>query len=318
MNKIKKYIVKSNNLIESRHKLSIQQSNIILWLLMQIKQDDEDFKPHQMDIKSFSELIDVRIDSQYSSIRSITKGLMRRVLEIYEPHKEEWLQVSWIASATYQKKKGCVILKFAPDLKPYLLQLKSCFTKIEIGDVLGLKSTFSRRIFELILQYESIGIRKISIDDLRKYCGIEEKQYKDYFDLKRFVILHTITEITAKTEYDISFCEIKESRRVAEIEFTIKKRTHFEKHQLEKALIISKELRSPNILVEQIMEYGFSRITAKKFLKQNSEEIVRNALKSVNLQIERKNVKNPKAMLRTAIQERWKPEVYLSKRADKS
>ena len=180
--------------------------------------------------------------------------------------------------------------------------------------MLRIKGVHAVRIFELLNQYETIGKRIIRVEDLRHICGIEQGRYRNYNAIKLYVIERAKEEINAKTDYEIDYHEIKESRRVAAIEFTIKKRTHFEKCQHEKASIISKELRSPNILVEQIMEYGFSRIPAKKFLQQNSEEVVRNALKSVNLQIERKNVKNPKAMLRTAIREHWKPDVFLSRK----
>jgi plasmid replication initiation protein len=132
--------------------------------------------------------------------------------------------------------------------------------------------------------------------------------------LKRKVIEHAKQEISTKTGYEIDYTEIKDSRKIVAIEFIIKKRTHFEKHQHEKTSIILKELRSQNILIEKIKEYGFSIPTAKKFLQQESEEVIENALKAVNLQIERGNVKNPKAMIRKAIQGHWKPDVFLSKK----
>jgi hypothetical protein len=77
---------------------------------------------------------------------------------------------------------------------------------------------------------------------------------------------------------------------------------------------LQKELRSELALIEALMEYGFSKGIAKRFLKTNEEEVIKNALKSVNLQIERGNVKNPKAMLQTAIKEKWHPEVFKKKK----
>jgi len=58
------------------------------------------------------------------------------------------------------------------------------------------------------------------------------------------------------------------------------------------------------------MDYGFSKGMAKRLLKDNEEEVIKNALRSVNLQVERNHVKNPKAMLQTAIKEKWHPEVF--------
>ena len=195
----KKYIVKSNFLVEARYRLSLQESQVILWLLMQIRPDDEDFKQHTLDITEFAELTGVIVDSRYSELRKITKQLMQRVMEIYEPEKNSLLQVAWLSSARYEEKKGIVSLEFSPQLKPHLLKLQSHFTKIDIVDTLKLKSVHAIRVFELLLQYLIIGKRTITIEELRGYCGIRKDEYKDYFDIKRKVINRAKTEINAKT-----------------------------------------------------------------------------------------------------------------------
>ena len=306
----RKYIVKSNSLVEARYRLSLQESHVIYWLLTQIRHDDEDFKPHQMSIVEFSKMIGVEVDNQYSKLRDVTQNLMRRILNIYEHEKNEWLQVAWLSSARYQGKKGIVILKFDPDLKPYLLKLQSHFTKIDLVDTMKLKSVHSIRMFELLLQYLIIGNRKITIEDLRFLCGIQQKEYIGYNMLKRKVIDRAKTEINAKTEYDIDYTEIKESRKVVAIEWTIKKKPIQLEGTAEKVRQLQKEYRSESVIVESLIEYGFSRAIAKRFITDNGEDVVSDALKAVNIQVERGQVKNPRAMIQTAIKERWKPDVY--------
>ena len=304
------FVVKSNALIEARYRLSLQESHVILWLLTKIRKDDKDFKVHQLNIEEFSNMVGLNINGQYGELQKITENLMKRILKIYEPETDDMLQVAWLSSARYKKKKGYVLLRFDPSLKPYLLQLKGHFTKIDIVDTLKLKSVHSVRIFELLLQYTSIGKREISINDLRSYCGFEKDEYKLYAHLKSRVINRAKTEINAKTEYEIDYEEIKESRKVAEIKWTIKKKTHFEKSQAEKAILITKELRSKNAIIEQLIEYGFPKQAATRVLKNNQENDVVNAIKAVDIQIQRGHVKNAKAMLATAIKERWHPEVF--------
>jgi plasmid replication initiation protein len=306
--------IKSNTLVEARYRLSLQETRVIYWLLTQIQPEDEDFKTHKMEIENFAKLIGVEADNQYSKLRSVTKSLMRRVMEIYSPEKKKTLQVSWLSSAEYQDMKGYISLEFSPKLKPYLLQLKSHFTKIDFADFLELRSVYSVRIFEILLQYESIGKRKVFIDDLRSYCGVGEGEYELYSDIKRRVIEHAKTEINAKTEYEVDYTEVKESRKVIAIEWTIKKKTHFEKVQQEKSSTIQKELRSGLALIEKIMEYGFTRQTAKKLVQKGTEQEVGDAIKSVDLQVSRGHVKNPKAMIKIAIEERWKSDVFVSRK----
>jgi plasmid replication initiation protein len=308
------FIVKSNALVEARYRLSLQESHVILWLLMQIRPDDEDFKIHQLNINDFAKMVGLKVKGQYGELEKITESLMRRILKLRHPETEDILQVAWLSSARYQKKKGNVLLRFDPGLQPYLLQLKSHFTKIDIVDTLKLKSVHAVRVFELLLQYSHIGKREISLQELRSYCGIGTDEYALYADLKRKVINRAKTEINAKTEYEVNYKEIKQSRKVTALEWTIQKKTHFEKIQSQKADIIQKELRSELVFIERMSEYGFSKQAAKKLLKCHGEEVLENALKAVDLQVQKSNVKNPKAMLLTAIQEKWKPDVYKKKK----
>jgi plasmid replication initiation protein len=309
-NEKRKFVVKSNALVEARYRLSLQESQIILWLLTQIQPEDEDFKSHKLDVVSFAKLVNVNVESKYRELRKITRQLMQRVMEIYDPETQTILQISWLSAAFYELKKGCVSLEFSPYLKPYLLQLKSHFTKIEIVDTLKLKSIYAIRIFELLLQYSSIGSRKMSIIDLRSYCGISEKEYPLYADFKRKVIEKAKSEINSKTEYIIDYTEIKTSRKITSIEWTVKKKDLEQQNHFHQVQSLRKELRSELALIESMVEYGYSKVLAKKFIKDHGEDIVQNAVKAVDIQIEKGQVKNPKAMLRKAIEEKWKPDFY--------
>jgi plasmid replication initiation protein len=304
------FIVKNNNLVEARYRLSLQESQVILWLLTQIRPDDEDFKSHKLDIIDFAKIIDVHVDSKYHELRKVTKRLMQRVMEIQDISEDRIIQVSWLSSAIYELKKGFISLEFSPALKPYLLQLKSHFTKINIADTLKLKSIYAIRIFELLLQYQSIGSRKMTVEELRAYCGIEKKEYKLLADFKRKVIERAKTEINNKTEYYIDYTEIKESRKIVAIEWTIKKKDLEQKNLQDRIENLEKELSQKSNFVADLTAYGFSKSLANKLVKENDEPVIKNALLAVSIQQSRDQVKNPKAMLKTAIKEKWHPQIF--------
>ena len=306
------YIVKSNDLIEARYRLSLQETHVVLWLLTQIKPEDEDFKSHRLDISEFATMAGLKAQGQYGELQKITENLMRRVLKFreLENNNKTTLQVAWLSSAKYHHGRGYVSLCFDPKLKPYLLQLKSCFTKINITDLLGLESIYAVRIFELLSQYTKIEKRYTSISDIREWCGIEKNQYKNYFDLKRYALNRAKTEINAKTDYEVDYKEIKESRKVVGLEWTIKHKTHFEKTQSEKAAILEKELRSTAAILEQLLEYGFTKQAANRLLKNHEEANIVNAIKAVEIYMIKHAVKNPRALVETAIKEKWHPEKY--------
>lgn len=310
-------VIQHNHLIEARYRLSLQEKRVVLWLLTQIKPDDEDFKLHKLEIIEFSKMVGLKSTGQYTELQNVTGNLIKRVFKIHESRKQEIIQISWLSAAKYQIGKGHVLLEFSPQLKPYLLQLKSHFTKLSIVDIMQLNSIYSMRFYELLKQYESIKKRTVNIKDLREYCGIAETEYIKYNNFKRNVLERAKKEINEKTDIVIDYREIKESRKITTIEWTIRKKNIEKEKQLKKLAAIQKEFRSEAVLINALMEYDFSKLIAKRFIKDHGEDIVRNAVRAVDLQVKRGKAKNAKAMLQTAIKEKWDPKVYRPKKTSK-
>ena len=310
----KEIIVQSNYLVESSYRLNFQEKRLIAWLSKKIRKDDIDFKKYRVSIKEFAQEVNLDPNSQYREMKKLTASLITRLIQIEDQETGKTKQMAWLCFAEWDPKMGICDLKFHPDLKPYLLQLKEKFTVMEFGNYLKLDSSYSMRILELLVQYESIGKRKTSIEDLRTWCGIRKDEYTLYANLKSRVIESAKTEINAKTEYDIDYVEIKESRKVVAIEWTIKKKKLQLEGAAQKVRQLQKEYRSESALIDSLVEYGFSRTIAKRFITNNGEDVVSDALKSVNIQVERGQVKNPRAMLQMAIKEKWKPDVYKTKK----
>jgi len=214
-----KLIRKSNLLIEASYKLTLVEQRIVMILASMIKQEDDEFKKYQLNIKEFAGLLDLKNKDEYSHVQSVTKKLLTRAFTIKMPGA--LLQIGWLSSAKYLDGQGIVELCFDPQLKPYLLQLKDRFTSYRLRNVIQLRSSFSIRIYELLKQYEKLGERTFLLETLREYLGLEESQYKLYGDFKRKIILVAQTELSEKTDLSFEFEEIKVSRRVGKIRFII-------------------------------------------------------------------------------------------------
>ena len=61
-------------------------------------------------------------------------------------------------------------------------------------------------------------------------------------------------------------------------------------------------------------EFGISKKIIYKILRENEELVIVNAINAVDIQIKKGQVRNTKAMLLTAIKERWHPDVFKVKR----
>lgn len=308
-----KLIVQHNNLIEAHYHLTLQEKRLLCWLISQIKPTDDDFKEHIISVKEFADLIEVKGDHLYKVLDDVTTKLMRRIIIVRGTDSKDFKKVSLLCGAEYQSSKGIVKLNFHPHLKPYILQIKEKFTQIKLADILSLRSIYSIRVYELIKQYENFKKRTIILSDLRNFCGISSEQYKFYNDFKKNILERAKKEINAKTDITVEYIEIKESRKIIAIEWTIQKKDVEKQERLEKIERLEKELRSQGIIVDSLLEHGFSRTTIKRFITLHGEKTVKDAIRAVDLQVERGKAKNPKAMIRTAIEEKWHPEVFKKK-----
>lgn len=304
-------IVQHNHLIEAKYRLSLQEKRLMCWLASQVKQTDEDFKEHNISIKEFAELIEVKGDHLYKTLDEISHKLMQKIITIKSFEKKGFTKAALLGGVKYFEGQGTIKLSFHPYLKPYMLQLKNKFTQISMGDILGLKSIHAIRIYELLKQYENLGQRKIVLNELKSFCGLEEKHYKRFSDFKKDVLERSKKEINSKTDILIDYEEIKTSRKITSINFIIK--TNSKKYESDSSNE-RKEFRSQSVLIEALNEYGFSKFIAKRILKNNEETVVKNALNAVDIQISKRQAKNPKAMLQTAIKEKWHPDIFKKKR----
>ena len=214
-------VKKSNALIESSYKLSANEQKILLVFMSMIKQTDKDFKVYKVSVKKLAEVLDIKTGDIYADVRSIILRLQTKTLSIFREEENTILDTNWLSSAEYYLGKGIIELIFEPKLKPYLLNLKQRFTTYRLVDVTQLKSQFSIRVFELLKQFENIGIREISLQKLREILKISPNQYKLYSNFKRKVLLKAQEELTNKSNLTFDFDEIKEGNKVYKIRFTI-------------------------------------------------------------------------------------------------
>ena len=297
-----------NNLVEAKYSMTLQQKRIMIWLVSQIKPDDIDFKEHTLSIKELVEICQLSGESSYKEIRNITFSLIEkgiRIIDITDPSNKREIQVSWLSSADYYQ--GKVKLSFSPKLKPYLLQLKEKFTAINVIDLMQFKSVHAIRIYELLKQYQDIGERVLSLEEIKDCCGVSDK-LKQYGELKKRLLLIAQREINEKSDIHIKFECIKPSRKILGIKFIISKNKAYELRN--NPVKETQEIKRKPPIIDTLKEFGLSSRVINQILKENTEQTIQNAINAVDLQLSRGQVRNTKAMLMIAIKEQWHPEKY--------
>ena len=300
-------IFQHNNLVEARYSLTLQEKRLILWLISQIRPEEEDFKKHELSVQKFMDLLGIKGNSNYKELQKVTLGLMKKVLVIRRPEERTLTQVNWINYAHYEEGTGKIQLAFSDVMKPFLLHLKSQFTSIEVTDLMQFKSIHAIRIYELLKQYEAIGERVLGIEEIKQCCGVENK-FKNYPDFERYLLLIAQKEINNKSDIHFEFERIKRGRKIVSIKFIISKNKDYELRNNPDAQ--QQEIKRKPVLHYQLEEFGLSKRIINTLIKDNDEQTINNAIKCVEIQSTRTLVRNPKAMLLSAIKEQWHPDKY--------
>lgn len=211
----KKDIVIANDLIEAKYKLSALEQKVIHLLLAQIDLSDSDLKYYSLNVADFFKIFNN--NNYVRDIKRVLDGLLITKIELKSDSAV--LKTTWFASAQYFEG-GKIELEFSRKLKPYLLGLKKSFTKYNLNYIIEFKSGYSIRIYQLLKQYQKIGVREIEVLMLKEYLQIGN-QYAKYSHFKEKVINVAYNEINKNTDISFTFEEIKKGRKVDKIKFYI-------------------------------------------------------------------------------------------------
>lgn len=210
---------KANDLVSAKYKLTLEEQRFIRYLISLIDKNDTDFKEYNITVQEFYEFSGFPNDGNfYRHFRNMSDSLLQKRIDLIE--NNVITHMCWLAQTKYFKHSGKISVQFAPALKPYLLQLKGNFTTYDLNNVRSLRSNFSIRIYELLKQYQKLNKRTFDVDELKALLGVE-KNYTRYAEFKRDVIQRAQRELLAKCDISFDFREIKDSRKVTKLEFTI-------------------------------------------------------------------------------------------------
>lgn len=212
-------VVKSNELIRNtRASLTAQEQKIIIYLVSLINPEDTELKTLTISISDYCNLVGIKhTNENYRYIKKTIKSIRDKSWWIKD--NEDEVLFSWLDTANIKKNKGIIEIKLSSSLSDYLLQLKECFTKYNLLNILVLRGKYSIKLYELLKSYLWQGVYKVSVDELREI--IDCKSFKKFAEFNRNVLEKSIAEINEYTDLFITVNKIKTGRYITDLEFKI-------------------------------------------------------------------------------------------------
>ncbi len=302
-----KLVRKSNNLVEGKYRFDIWEMRVFTKMLTMILPSDEDFKEYRIYLKDVIDDFNLSADKQsYKLLKDGAIKLMKKEIKIIrdtdEGEKEFLTHIAVGLDSFTSKTQGSYIdISFHPKMKPFLLQLQTQFLMYDVRNILQLQSSYSVRIYELLKQYEKIGKRTFSIDDLKETLAVMDK-YPLYANFKQRIIMKAQEDLEAYTDIRFTFEEVKKGRSIHSLVFTIKSNKSIVEERKLLTPIITK-IFDENIHYTEIYNLvkefpGANQNTVNEwFSKYNREYIVQRVNILLKQLSKGKEIKNPMGYL---------------------
>ncbi|RZK28878.1 MAG: RepB family plasmid replication initiator protein [Hymenobacter sp.] len=143
-------------------------------------------------------------------------------IEAKNKSKNRALVYSIISFMDINEGTGLITGNFAPEIKPFLLQLAEHYTHVEIEILLLLRTAHAHRLFWLLKSWDDVGVWEVGFEALRKQMlgDDNEKTYTIFHDFKRYVLEPSLKEIHT-LGWLVSYVALKEGKKVRAIRFSI-------------------------------------------------------------------------------------------------
>jgi plasmid replication initiation protein len=214
-------VAKANFLTEASYRITLQEQRLIISCLNIIDGRADIPKLVTVSASQYADNFGLTMKNAHRELYKAASKLYERSITVKDP--KQTTQFRWIQKQVLTNQgEGLVTLTFTDEILKYISQLKGHFTSYKIHHVSNLKSVYSMRLYELLIQFKKTGERIIRVEDFRSLLGLEEK-YTQYRDLKKWVITPAVKELNAKSNLTIELETLKNGRKVEHLIFNFKR-----------------------------------------------------------------------------------------------
>lgn len=229
-------VSKANAFIESSYTINLVAQRVIILAIIEAREQgsmSEVGGIHRIKASDYEKHFDCDKTTAYRSLKSACESLYESEFIWTDQDAKGRDKVNksrFVQRASYSDGGGYVEVMFGNDVIPLITRLSEKYTEYELKQIKDLNSIYALRIFEILMQWFSLGkTPKITIENLRTRLGIEEHQYKTMGNFKNRVLDHAIKEINNNTNITASYEQHKEGRRIVGFTFKFKVKANTKK-----------------------------------------------------------------------------------------
>ena len=221
----KDWVVLQNRVIECYRSMSLDEKRLFIMatpLARTTKVSSND--PIFISSSDFARECGVDLSTAYTALEVASDRLFTRFFG-YTAETGDRVKMRWVNKVIYKAGQGGSELYFSDEVLLLLREFDALnpYTKYKKEVVLRLKKDYSLDFYHLAKKHQTMGGFQISLDELFEQLGLPES-YRRIGNLKDRVIKPSLEEITANTDIDLSYENVKRGRSVVGFKFTVKEK----------------------------------------------------------------------------------------------
>lgn len=126
-----------------------------------------------------------------------------------------------------ENEEWMVSLECNSKIAPMIREQQGKFLRYKLYNTIYLKSYNQQRIYELLKQYQKLGVRTIGLTDLRAFLSIGVNEYPKWAIFARDVLKVAQKALKESTDICFDYEPIKKGKKVVQVKFTIYKNDGF-------------------------------------------------------------------------------------------
>ena len=241
----KRKVVEHNALIQSVAKM---QKTALKMFELAVSCIDTDKIPENNTVylskKELFSFFEVSSSSKHSQFKEAIEFMQKQAYFKIKSNKALGIEYESIVPIPYVKWNDYndeVLIRFSPEIMPYLINLKAEFTQYKISELQKLNSKYSLILYRWLSmqynQYEHYSVKggrraeqveayrnpTITVKELRTITDTE-KEYDRFFNFEKWILKEPVKEINAHTSFNVSYEKVKKGRSIDSIVFHIEKK----------------------------------------------------------------------------------------------
>lgn len=223
-----KSVVKSNRLNSADYNLELQEVRLVQLGIIQARETGRGFSlenPLHIHASLFAEVFDMTQASAYTALFQAADNLMDREIVFVDRMDGCKVRARWLQRCKYLDDRGAVEFVFTVDVEKEIMRIdgeKQFFTQYALSQTAGMKSIYSLRLYELMIQWRKrVYTPVFDLQIFRRQMSVPDSQYAQYSDFRKRVLEPAIKDIHKRTNMVIDYEPVKSGRVITGLRFKV-------------------------------------------------------------------------------------------------